>query len=233
MADAMDSKSISRKGVGVQVPASAPGRTGPASQAVSDPLARAMLPVVLHRVANATQRLNGVSALLAIDPGTLATRSEDLAETSGVVDDSGWLLALIASVHGARLLLARRERQGLRPLVACVRDCLRLEGRDLAEPGSPLPDLAPDVGDGWQLPWSIGTWLYLCGRALEPRRELAWSFKLTSGGSAFECAAGNADFPSFKKRLARELPEAVLTSGKAGTTLCFPAGWLGAPESSA
>src|SRR5262245_17233978 len=76
MADAMDSKSISRKGVGVQVPASAP------EHQIEDPLARAMLPVLLHRVANATQHLNGLTALLAHDPGALAARGGDLAETS-------------------------------------------------------------------------------------------------------------------------------------------------------
>lgn len=226
MADAMDSKSISRKGVGVQVPASAPERPTSAPLALADPLARAMLPVLLHRVANATQHLNALTALLALDPGALGTRGGDLAGTSDLVDETGWLLALLASAHGARLLLARREGRGLRPLVTCVRECLRREGRDLRDPGAPLPDLAPDVGDGWQLPWAIGTWLYESGRSLPPRQSLAWSFRTSAEGTRLVCTAARAELSPLKARLAHQLPAAVLTLDGGGGTLLLPVGWL-------
>ena len=222
MADAMDSKSISRKGVGVQVPASAP--------ATQDPLARAMLPVLLHRVANATQHLNGVASLLALDPGALGARSGDLAETSDRVDEVGWLLALLASAQGARLLLARREKHGLRALVGCVRECLRHEGRDLGEPGAPLPELAPEIGDGWQLPWAIGTWLFECGRSVPPGRSLAWRFRGSSEGTRIECVETDVDLAALADRLARELPGAVATREGSGATLRLPRGWLLEPE---
>ncbi|MFN0007556.1 MAG: hypothetical protein ACKVXR_06565 [Planctomycetota bacterium] len=191
-----------------------------------DPLARAMLPVLLHRVANATQHLNGLSALLALDPGALEARGGDLAETSEVVDETGWLLALLASAHGAHLLLARRERHGLRPLVACVQECLRREGRDLGDPGTPLPDLAPHVADGWQLPWALGTWLYESGRSLQPGQSLAWTIRTSGEGARFEAGAVGAD-PSFlRRRLERDLPGSVLGLGGGGWSLSFPTGWL-------
>jgi len=185
-----------------------------------------MLPVLLHRVANATQHLNGLTALLALDPDALGSRGGDLAETSDLVDETGWLLALLASAHGAGLLLARRERHGLRPLVACVRECLRREGRDLGDPGTPLPDLAPDVANGWQLPWALGTWLYESGRSLPPGGSLSWTLRMSEQGTRFETAAVSVD-PSFlRRRLERDLPRSVLSLGGGGWSLSLPAGWL-------
>src|SRR5262245_57726535 len=174
MADAMDSKSISRKGVGVQVPASAPE--------LRDPLARALLPVLLHRVANAAQILSGLDALLPLGPAVLEERSGDLASAGETVDDVGWLLALLASASGSRLLLGRRNRGGLPPLLDGVRGCLRREGRDLAPAEGPLPELAPDVADGWQLPWAIASLFFLEGRGLAPKTALAWSIHPTGEG---------------------------------------------------
>ena len=189
MADAMDSKSISRKGVGVQVPASAPppgdpralrdplAGAAPGSRALRDPLARAMLPVLLHRIGNASQLLSNLEALLEIRPAALDERSEDLAAAGEIVDDAGWLLALLASASGARLLLDRREAHGLGPLLACVRACLRREGRDLEASSGPLPALAPGVASGWEFPWYVASVLYLSGRELEPQCSLAWAIE--------------------------------------------------------
>ncbi len=187
MADAMDSKSISRKGVGVQVPASAP--------AFTDPLARAMLPVLLHRVGNAAQLLTALDAL--------------------------------ASASGARLLLDRRERSGLVPLVACVRACLRREGRDLADPGHALPSLATGVGDGWQLPWAVGSLLYLAGRALPPRGALAWTIETSGDGWSVACAAPSRDaFDRWARWVARELAPARCAIEGERATLRLPPAWL-------
>ena len=181
MADAMDSKSISRKGVGVQVPASAPR--------AADPLAKAMLPVLLHRMGNAAQLLNGLDALLAVDPSALEARAGDLAAARDQVDDLGWLLALLASASGAHLLLDRRERAGLAPLVDAVRACLRREQRDLDAGPRSLPGLAPDVGDGWQLPWGLASFLYLSGASLPARASLRWSLDIDGGAWRLESAA--------------------------------------------
>ena len=189
-----------------------------------------MLPVILHRVANATQHLNGLSALLAVDPGALAARGDDLAETSDRVDDAGWLLALIASASGSRLLLARREREGLAPLVECIRECLRRAGRDLAGPVEPLPNLAPEVGEGWQLPWAIGTLLHEAANSLPARATLAWSVRRAPerpGTVAVACApAADFDPKDLATWLARELPAARLNSAGGELALELPAVWL-------
>src|SRR5262249_14059378 len=153
---AMDSKSISRKGVGVQVPASAP--------ALADPFARALLPVLLHRIGNASQLLSNLAALLEVRASALDERSDDLAAAGGIVDDTGWLLAMPASASGANLLLERRETHGLGPVVDGVRACLRREGRDLDPARGALPRLEPHVGSGWELPWYLGSVLFLSGR---------------------------------------------------------------------
>ena len=232
MADAMDSKSISRKGVGVQVPASAPERRTSGPAAFADPLARAMLPVLLHRVANATQHLNALAALVSVDPEALGKRGDDLGGTSDLVDETGWLLALLASAQGARLLLARRERRGLPALVACVRECLRREGRDLVLPEASLPDLAPDVADGWQLPWAIGNWLLESGLALPARESLAWSFRRTADDVRFETRVANADLSALEAFLARELPGSTCTLDGGVAALRFPGGWIPEPRRS-
>jgi hypothetical protein len=219
MADAMDSKSISRKGVGVQVPASAPS--------ITDPLGRAMLPVLLHRVGNASQLLTALDGLLEVDPRALETRSGDLAAVGETVDEIGWLLALLASASGARLLLDRRERGGLVPLVACVRACLRREGRDLAPPSRELPALAPDVGDGWQLPWGFASLLYLAGRAQAPRAALAWTLdESAEGWSLASGAPRNEDSESFGLWVAKELASARFAADDGRCVLRIPRAWL-------
>jgi hypothetical protein len=195
-----------------------------------DPLARAMLPVILHRVANATQHLNGLAALLAVDAGALATRGDDLAETGDLVDDAGWLLGLLASSAGSRLLLSRRERRGLRPLVTCVRECLRRAGRDLADPTEEVPDLAPGVRDGWQLPWVIATLLFEAGCARPPGDALRWEIRASAGGTIVLCAGRLEDLVRTRALLARELPELELLadprSGGGEVALGIPSAWL-------
>ena len=190
-----------------------------------------MLPVLLHRVANVTQHLNGLSALLALDPGTLEARGEDLAVTSREVDETGWLLALLASACGARLLLARRERAGLRSLVGCVRDCLRRERRDLAVPDGPLAELAAGARDGWQVPWALATLLYEAGRALPAGETLRWSLVVSETGSRLECRSPDVDGSRLRPWLARHLADGSLETGGGEALLTLPPGTLvGAAE---
>jgi hypothetical protein len=192
-----------------------------------------MLPVLLHRVANATQLLTGLDALLGIDPGALEARAGDLACAGERVDEAGWLLALLASAAGAHLLLDRRERAGLGPLVACVRECLRREQHDLAEPQGRLPDLWPGVAAGWQLPWAVGSILYVAGRSLPLRETLVWRVEVRSDGASLECyAATSPDLERFGAWVSCELPLARVRSAPGATTLHLPRGWLLDPEAS-
>lgn len=170
MADAMDSKSISREGVGVQVPASAPPRAASSAEELAasvrgrledDPYLRAALPALVHRVNNATQILTGLNALLSLPGGAelFATRASDLAAVSEVYDRSGWLLAVFGSALGAATLSDRRERDGLVPVVELARELARRRGRELEFSGA-LPSLEPRAGLGFELPWAVGAWMH-------------------------------------------------------------------------
>lgn len=180
MADAMDSKSISREGVGVQVPASAPQRAGAlapdsasrphdaselAQRALHglarDAFARAALPVLMHRINNATQVLAGLNALLALrgaEPLAEA-RSADLSGIASTYAESGWLLAVLGSALGAETLLERRERAGLAATIALVSELARRAGRTLECRGAP-PELNAGHGAGWEAAWAVGSWLH-------------------------------------------------------------------------
>lgn len=166
MADAMDSKSISRKGVGVQVPASAPDDAPSLARVANERLAsdaylRAALPALLHRLNNATQVLTALNALATLPGGgeMLAKRASDLADVVRVYDASGWLLATFGSALGARTLNERRDRAGLAHVVELARELARRDGRDLVVSGT-APDLDATEGDGWEPAWALGRWLH-------------------------------------------------------------------------
>ena len=139
------------------------------------------------------------------------------------IDEVGWLLALLASASGARLLLDRRERGGLAPLLACVRACLRREGRDLDAVQGVLPGLSPEVGEGWELPWAIASLLYLAGRSGPPRSALRWSLTARPDAWCITCASESG---SDLERVLRRLPEAKLLREGESLALELPRNWL-------
>jgi len=141
-----------------------------------DPLSRALLPVLLHGLANTTQLLKGLEAMLRIEGGEelFAARAPDLARASAEVEDLGFALAVLGSAGGARLLLARREPRGLAILFGLVRSALRREERDLSPPPGPWPLCAPDVLSGWELPWAFASVLLAAGRDGSPSEVLSW-----------------------------------------------------------
>jgi hypothetical protein len=194
-----------------------------------DPFAAALLPVLLHGLNNATQVLSSLNALLALDEdgSVLTSRAGDLAHASRQVDDLGWLLALVGSASGADVLMARRERAGLAPLVACVRTVLRKDGRDLSRPERSLPGLATDVADGWQLPWTIGSWLWTSGRSLAPGgtgAKLEWEIAAHEDAWELRC---DAPWSTALEAIAQRLPglEAARAAPDA-SVLRIPLGWL-------
>jgi hypothetical protein len=179
-----------------------------------------MLPVLLHRMGNASQLLSNLAALLEVRASALEERSEDLGAAGGIVDETGWLLALLASASGANLLLERREAHGLAPLVDAVRACLRREGRDLASAAGALPRLSPSVASGWELPWYLGSVLYLCGRALPEKAALAWSIARGVGSWRLACARTTDERPSLALPGVRDRVEGDLR------VVELPVGWL-------
>lgn len=168
MADAMDSKSISRKGVGVQVPASAPTELHAAAPAAeraaleieADPFVRAALPVLLHRLNNSAQIVIGVNALLGLGARAevLDARAGDLAQVARDYADSGWLLGLCAAALGGVERFERRDRDGLDLVFGLCAELARRKGGTLEVVGE-LPRLRSDVGAGWECAWAVGSWL--------------------------------------------------------------------------
>lgn len=199
-----------------------------ANEEPQDAFTAALMPVVLHRLNNASQRLSMLNALLVADAAGrwLEERSEDLAETSASVDELGWLLAVLASASGADLLLERREARGLAILIDSVGGALRREGRELAPAEGPLPALAPHVGAGWELPWAVGATLYAAGA--DGEAPLTWRLAREAGAWRLvaDAAPTAARLADLRGLLARRCPGVELDVAGGTTTLALPESWL-------
>lgn len=178
MADAMDSKSISRKGVGVQVPASAPEPP--------DALAQLLLPVLLHRLNNVTQVLAGVNSLVRLtgSPAPLVQCAGDVEHAGAALGRLGWLVHALSRGLGAPIGAERREEQGLEWLLDLVVEALRREGRELERPGA-LPRLPP--GCGVSECWEIARELHAAAMGAPPRAALDWSVEVEGARLALRC----------------------------------------------
>jgi hypothetical protein len=192
-----------------------------------------MIPVLLHKLSNATQLLSSLNALLSIEGGAelALSRADDMARTSSQVEDLGWLLAALASASGADLLMERRERRGLAIFLGVLRDALRRRGSELHVETREIPGLSNEALGGWELPWVLsslvldsasatgqGASLVLrCAREEGTNRQC---FDLAGGKPASEAAI----------RLMRRLPGAELFARADGFALRVPSSWLSAPE---
>ncbi len=206
MADAMDSKSISREGVGVQVPASAPSSSDAA-------LARLLLPALLHRLNNVTQVISGVNSLVRItgERGVIAEHAEDLDESARGLERLGWLLGLLGRQRGTDLLLARREPRGPEWLLDLAREALRRERRDLAAPDPGSLAIATEAPGAMDLAWTITAWLVAAAQAAPERECLTWGIRAC--GASVHVAAARA--PAEAAALVRSLAQRVPTAGLA------------------
>ncbi len=166
MADAMDSKSISREGVGVQVPASAP-------RAAAGDLSRALLPALLHRLNNVTQVLAGVNSLVRLSGSSaaLVERAGDLEHAGAALQRLGWLVGALARGMGTGIGAPREDARALEWLADLLAESLRREGRELRGPVAlPQTDFAES--------WALASRLYDAALALPPGGLLAWSVQL-------------------------------------------------------
>ncbi len=181
----MDSKSISPKGSRGSSPRPGTNPPAPAAAGLTD-LARALLPVLVHELNNQTQYLAALEHLVA-DGGALPGEGDGLAATAAVVAELGWCLGLCAGGLGGDLLQARRECDGLAPLVRLLGRALRREGRELAPHPGPLPVLTPAAGP--DAVWGVGEWILGCARALEPGELLRWQVRCEGATLEVDCAA--------------------------------------------
>ncbi len=202
----------------------------PAQQVgAGDPLAAALMPVLLHRLNNATQLLETLGSLARLDAERdwIGERSADLAEVSARVEELGYVLAVLASAAGADLLQERRDPRGLELLVGAARDALRRERRPLAEPPGPLPRLAAAAGAGWEAPWAVASVLFAAGRDGDGARELCWSLESAEGaGSLSVEVAPGASLSTLVERLATRGGGVRLELMGEAARLWLPVGWL-------
>lgn len=192
-------------------------------------MARALMPVVLHQMANATQLLAGLQAVLSMEGGdaVLEERADDLARTSLDVEDLGWALAVLGSAVGADLLLARRQPRGLEILLPMVGKALQRAERPMPTVPRHLPQLAPAALDGWQTPWAVASLLLAAGEDASTTPP-SWELTLANEGWRFTVPAGEtvaARAPSVIERL----PGARAEEGAEHLHLILPAAWLLAP----
>lgn len=197
----------------------------PAHDLRPDPLAEALLPVLVHRMNNTTQLLSSLRTVLQAAPGRdwLGERAEDLADAHGELRVTGYLFGLLSCASGADLLGDRREPGGLRWLVRAVGEVLRREGAQLREPPSGLPDLTPAAG-AWALPWLVGRLLHEVGRrASREGVGLEWSLGRDGDGDWSLHASPSLEVPDALEGLVAAVPGASLTHRADGLHLWIPA----------
>ncbi len=189
-----------------------------------DTLARALLPTLLHELANTTQLLTGLHALTTMADGEelLANHEEELARAGNDAQRLGWLLGVLGAAGGHDVLLARREQAGLDWIVSLVTKAARREERPLPTAPATLPRLMGCTPDGWSVPWAVGSLLWQVGEQPNPG---AWNFRMETEG--WRLALPGCD----PAELVERVPGAKLvdrTDGP-GADLLLPAGYLSQP----
>ena len=199
----------------------------------TDPLAAAMLPVLVHRMNNTTQLLSNLHAILQADGGTdwLGERADDLAHSATDVHQLGYLLAVLSSSAGADLLLARREADGIELMLRAVADIARRAGRRLSLPDDGLPKQSAEVHRGWELPWAFGALLHQAVMELPEGEALQWRIEATSDSWVLRSSrAFLTPVGGLRALLEERLPETVLELDEDGWRWLLPRAWLTASD---
>src|SRR5262245_13498762 len=156
MADAMDSKSISREGVGVRLPSLAPAppvetRRAEALREVARDVGAVLWPTLGRELGSARSELENLLDELRRDPERLLRDESRLAlqEHMGLrTNRTGWSLGVLAAAHGIDLLRERREPEGLRWIAG---DLAEARGLVLVPVTEELPSVRSRVCREWEV----------------------------------------------------------------------------------
>jgi hypothetical protein len=173
MADAMDSKSISRKGVGVRLPSLAPpepvgGERGRELAAMARELGAALWVRTRVELEGARAELEELALRLRQDR---AGALRDDGFLAGPVEEDarrvGWWLGVLGAAHDADCLQGRHEECGLRWTMGAVSRAL---GARLSPVEEELPLLDPGAP-----PWEVCLLAGWCAlRAAGSERRILW-----------------------------------------------------------
>jgi hypothetical protein len=251
MVDAMDSKSITRKGVGVRVPSlvpplpaspaspASPGATGSDRSQGPDPLReigeeliRFLLPPLLDRLGEDRALLEEATLRLQRSSGGDPPGAELLAETDALLRQDrrlGWCFGVLAGALGADLLLVRREREGLRILAELLQ---RATGVSLVPSPAVLPELAPERGEGWELPLAVLYFFRKLECARGPADVLPWGLECGETDWIFSSPTSPAPPSSDEawEALLAPIAGARILHDAGGLALAVPHSWFNSPR---
>ena len=213
---------------------SLPRHPGPlAREGFDGGLVAALLPVILHKLSNATQLLASLNGLLALEGGAelALSRADDLARASTQIEELGWLLAALASASGANLLMERRERRGLELFLRVLRDALRRQGLEFSYPADTLPELSSRALAGWELPWALSVLVHQAVRQGHAGGGLVLACERVSAppGICFR-ATGSAASGELHQQMLARLPGAEILRRGEQWELRAPAEWFSSEQ---
>jgi hypothetical protein len=186
-------------------------------------LAQAIAPGLQRFLVDATREVEAVAR--SVDQGSSALASESLlARVDELETEShghGWVLGVIAAASGVDLLRERRDRDGLRRVVARVVE-VALPGGIEPDPAT-LPRVGSTHGAGWELPFLAG-FLFLRAARAAPARTLSWSTEARADGTALLVDAPGSDPRLDAVIQASGCARPLRVGGRAG--LIAPPGWL-------
>ena len=177
MVDAMDSKSIARKGVGVQVPSLVPA---PSAALVARALASVVYPEILATLERSRVELLEVGSELEDEEDFERCRLalEKVEANYAEAEELGFSLACLGAACGANLLLARRVAHGPLLLMRVLARALQRRGVELPSVGGAagwgLPQWRPTVGEGWELAVLVGGMVLAAAEEAQDEARVRW-----------------------------------------------------------
>jgi len=183
-------------------------------------LARALLPVLLARIARTTERLERIEQRIAQATG--ADPAPELAREAQEAEALGWLLGCIAGGLGSELLLERHEARALELALGLTGEALGARGKDLADRAWPGVSKA----GGWRVAWAIAglAWRAASDES-DPQIELV-PLQGSEGFQLISARAPDAGLCARGRELERELEGSRFLARDDGWSWSFPADWL-------